>query len=79
MWVLVVVGVAIASAAGLCGFILAMRCNPRFNEKVRKSSLFLPLTKSNNNFLRSSLALPGLGNEYEELVKNTERSAPLSW
>ena len=81
MWILVVGGFVIASAAGLFGFILAMRFNPRFNEKVRKSTLFLPLVKSNNSFLRSSLALPELGNEYEELVKNSEksRSGPLSW
>jgi hypothetical protein len=80
MWILVVAGIVIASTAGLCGFILAMRFNPRFNEKVRKSTLFLPLTKSNNNFLRSSLALPELGNEYEELVKDSERSGgPLAW
>jgi hypothetical protein len=76
----VVSGIGIACLAGLGGFVTAMRFNPRFNERVRKSTLFLPLTKSNNNFLRSSLALPELGNEYEELVKSTgSQGAPLSW
>jgi hypothetical protein len=60
----------------MIGFVVAMRFDPRFNEKVRKSTLFLPLTKSNNNFLRSSLALPQLGNEYEELVKGSNQ---LTW
>jgi hypothetical protein len=73
---LVLGGIGIATFAGVIGFVMAMRFNPRFNEKVRKSTLFLPLTKSSNNFLRSSLALPELGNEYEELVKGSDR---LSW
>jgi hypothetical protein len=72
-------GVGIACLAGICGFVMAMRFNPRFNERVRKSTMFLPLTKSSNNFLRSSLALPELGNEYEELVKSSSQGGPLSW
>jgi hypothetical protein len=44
---------------------------------VLNSTLFLPLTKSNNNFLSLSLALPELGKEYEELVKsNGSQGAP---
>jgi len=69
MWKLVTAGVGIALLAGLTGFIAAMRYNPGFNRRVRSTALFLPITKSHNSLIRSSLNLPDLGAEYEELVK----------
>jgi hypothetical protein len=73
-WMLIAGGIAIALVAGMCGFVTAMRRNPRFNQRVRSTALFLPITKSHNTFLRSSLALPALGNEYDELVKGVDSS-----
>ena len=74
-WKLVVAGVVIAFIAGMSGFVAAMRYNPGFNRRVRSTALFLPLTKSSNSLIRSSLALPELGDEYDELIKGDERSA----
>ena len=64
--VLVICGAAVAIVGGLVGFVLAMRYNPRFNERVRKSSLFLPISSSKNSLIRSSLNLPML-DDYEEI------------
>ena len=94
-WKLVSAGVGIALLAGLIGFVGAMRYNPGFNRRVRSTALFMPLTKSSNSLIRSSLNLPTLGSEYEELVKglddddddyrniprshSTASTGPLSW
>ena len=91
-WKLAIAGFGIALLAGLIGFVAAMRYNPGFNRRVRSTALFLPLTKSSNSLLRSSLALPALGSEYEELVKglddddggfprsaSTASAGPLAW
>lgn len=73
-------GALIAVVASLCGFVAAMRLSPRFNQRVRSTALFVPLTRSSNNFLRSSLALPALGQDYEELIKQDGRHrGPLSF
>jgi hypothetical protein len=66
LWVLVLGGAAVAVVGGLVGFVLAMRYNPRFNEKVRKSQLFLPISSSKNSLIRSSLNLPSL-EDYDEI------------
>jgi hypothetical protein len=80
LWILIAAGAVIALVAGLCGFVAAMRFNPGFNQRVRSSALFVPITRSNNNFLRSSLALPALGQDYEELIKTEENHrGPLSF
>lgn len=63
---LVVCGVVVASVGGLIGFVLAMRYNPNFNERIRKSSIFLPLSSSKNSLIRSSLNLPML-EDYDEI------------
>lgn len=72
-WVLVVSGIAVALLGGLTGFVLAMRYNPGFNEKVRKSRLFMPLSNSKNSLLRSSLKLPTL-DDYDEIQQGTDDS-----
>ena len=69
--VLVICGIAVAIVGGLVGFILAMRFNPTFNERVRKSSLFLPLSSSKNSLIRSSLNLPML-DDYDEIQNAIE-------
>lgn len=76
--VLVTCGVGIAIVAGLIGFVLAMRYNPGFNERVRKSSLFLPISSSKNSLIRSSLNLPML-EDYDEIQNliDAEREVPL--
>ena len=72
IWKLVIAGIAIAVVAGVAGFVAAMRYNPGFNRRVRSTALFMPLTRSHNSLIRSSLALPALGDEYEELVKGED-------
>jgi hypothetical protein len=74
LWVLILSGFVVAVVSGVIGFILAMRYNPRFNEKVRKSQLFLPISSSKNSLIRSSLNLPALEN-YDEIqdMINQER------
>lgn len=92
LWILVLSGICLALSAGLTGFVVAMRYSPNFNRRVRSTALFMPLTKSSNSLLRSSLALPALGSEYEELVKGFDEggkpfarnlssgsAGPLSW
>lgn len=66
IWVVVVI-VAIATflLTSIC-FVVGMRTNPNFNKAVRENKAFLPISKSHNNFLRQSLALPP--DEYEEIV-----------
>jgi hypothetical protein len=67
LWVLFFYGLTIALVGGVLGFVVAMRTNPTFNRRVRSNPLFMPITRSSNSLLRSSLALPELGSEYEEL------------
>ena len=59
-------GIAVLVVGTLAGFILAMRYSPRFNERVRKSKLFLPISSSKNSLVRSSLNLPSL-EDYDEI------------
>lgn len=76
IWVLVVGGIVVAMVGGLFGFVVAMRYNPKFNEKVRKSSFFLPLSSSKNSLIRSSLNLPMLENydEIQEAIDNERQT-----
>lgn len=60
VWLLTAI-IAVGILLGLLiGFVVGMRTNKGFNQYVRKSSLFLPLSKSKNSFVRSSLALDSL-------------------
>eukprot|EP00538_Stauroneis_constricta_P006413 CAMPEP_0119560032 /NCGR_PEP_ID=MMETSP1352-20130426/13834_1 /TAXON_ID=265584 /ORGANISM="Stauroneis constricta, Strain CCMP1120" /LENGTH=719 /DNA_ID=CAMNT_0007607897 /DNA_START=138 /DNA_END=2300 /DNA_ORIENTATION=- len=70
--------IILASIFGsLIGFIVAMRTSKHFNRRVRESSWFKPLSKSNSKVLRSSLGLPELANydELEQLVDDDERNS----
>jgi len=84
-WVLVVSGIAVAVVGALLGFILAMRYNPKFNERVRKSRLFLPISNSKSSLIRSSLNLPTLEDydEIQQAINDTddgrEGLVPLKW
>jgi hypothetical protein len=75
MTVLVIGALAVALASSLLGFVLAMRCSPSFNETVRKSKLFVPLSTSRNSLVRSSLNLPMLENydEIQQVWEDDER------
>jgi len=68
LWKLVAGGFLIAFLAGMSGFIVAMRTNPRFNEKIRKSTVLRPIVQvgSKSQLFRSSLNLPML-EDYETL------------
>lgn len=80
LWVLIVAGIAIAIIAGLAGFVVAMRRNPTFNRRVRSNPLFMSMARSSGDLLRSSLNIPALGEEYEEIIKDSDsRRGPLSW
>lgn len=70
LWMLIIGGIFIAVTAGLSGFVIAMRRNPTFNRRVRSIPLFLPITKSHNSLLRSSLNLPTL-DDYEEVLNDS--------
>ena len=72
-WVLGLAAFGIAIAAGVGGFILAMRYNANFNTAIRNTALFRPLTGSKNKLIRSSLALPQMQyDEIEELIKKED-------
>ena len=66
-WVLAIAGVLIALIAGGAGFVCAMRRNPDFNRTIRNTALFKPLTGSHSQLIRSSLALPQLSQNYDEI------------
>jgi len=62
-----------------------MRYNPKFNERVRKSRLFLPISNSKSSLIRSSLNLPTLEDydEIQQAINDTddgrEGLVPLKW
>jgi hypothetical protein len=74
LWELIVGGVAIGMLAALFGFVVAMRTSPSFNQRVRSTAMFVPLTNTHNKYLRKSLALPTLGDEYDELVRDDDNN-----
>jgi hypothetical protein len=58
------------------GFVVGMHTNKRFNQYVRQSTFFRPISQSQNKFLRSSLALnsymsktPHFSNEEARLLR----------
>jgi hypothetical protein len=51
---IIVFGILIGS---IVGFAVGMHTNKRFNRYVRESTLFRPISKTRNSFVRSSLAL----------------------
>ena len=53
--------------AGMTGFVCAMRSNPDFNRTIRHTAAFRPLTGSRSQLIRSSLALPQLSQNYDEI------------
>jgi hypothetical protein len=81
LWMLIMGGIGIAALAGVAGFVFAMRHSPSFNRRVRSNPMFMPITKSSNALLRSSLALPEL--QYEEIMNDgrdhKKERGPLSW
>lgn len=80
LWMLIVGGIVIAIIAALAGFVLAMRYSPSFNRKVRSQAVFMPLTKSSNSLLRSSLRLPDLNyEELNDLNDYKNGGGPVSW
>jgi hypothetical protein len=63
--ILVTGAVSTAILGALLGFVIAMRNSKGFNRRVRSNSLFIPLAKSRNSLIRSSLRLDDL--DYEEI------------
>ena len=77
-WMLAGGGVVAGLLGGLLGFVFAMRRSPQFNRRVRSTAFLQPLMKSQNNLLRSTLALPQLGEDYEEIrsfVESAEKNS----
>jgi glucan 1,3-beta-glucosidase len=65
LWLLIIGGTVVALLGGCLGFVMAMRFNPRFNDRIRHTSLFKPITSSKSMVIRSSLNLPSM--YYEDL------------
>ena len=67
---LIIVGaVLVGCGGGIVGFIFAMRNNQKFNQRIRETALFNPLTKTTSKMIRSTCALDDLaGGECTHLV-----------
>lgn len=72
IWLLVIAGIGVGLVGAVLGFVIAMKKNPEFNRRVRNSSFFMPISKSQNKLIRSSLNLPDLVN-YDELEHLVEQ------
>jgi len=73
VWKLGLGGVSLGLVGALIGFVLAMRYSRKFNEKVRRSTFFKPITQSQNRLVRSSLHLGRLPNINEHVPLNDEK------
>jgi len=75
LWQLALVGVGIALFSALIGFIVAMRCSPKFNARVRSYGVLNPITKSDSAMIRSTLNLPQLSDydEIKDAIANAEK------
>jgi hypothetical protein len=77
-WMLAIGGVGVGLLGVVLGFIIAMRRSPRFNQRVRSTAFLQPLVRSQNSLIRSSLALPELGRDYEEIRSLVENQKTTS-
>jgi hypothetical protein len=66
-WMLAVGGIGVGLLGVVLGFVVAMRRSPSFNRRIRSTAFLQPLVRSQNSLIRSSLALPDLGRDYEEI------------
>ena len=73
-WVLALSGLGLITLGCLIGFVIAMRSSARFNEMVRKSPAFKPITSSQSELVRVSLNLPKKSNYEEIQAQNMHRN-----
>uniref|UniRef100_A0A7S2YSP1 Glycoside hydrolase family 5 domain-containing protein n=1 Tax=Entomoneis paludosa TaxID=265537 RepID=A0A7S2YSP1_9STRA len=66
IWMFALIGLGVALFGAFLGFIVAMRCSPGFNARIRSYAVLNPITKSHSSMIRSSLNLPALS-DYDEI------------
>jgi len=71
IWILVLVGVIVASLGAIAGFVVAMRYNPSFNRRVQSTALFKPLSRS--SLVRSSCKLDDYYDEIKDIAYEYEK------
>jgi len=72
MWLLGSLLLLAVLLGSVVGFVVAMRVNPKFNKRVRKSVYFAPISNTKNANFRKSLALPPIEGlrELEHLIND---------